>query len=113
MTPIDATNDVKSQRSKLLLTWMIVSQIIAIIPILLAAGFAVFGFLLEGNISLSMFGYYLSPVLTLIPLAASWVAYSRRNEKAAWILTSIPILYVCADMVILFGGIFLGMGASS
>lgn len=112
--PTAAPNtDLPKPRSKALLAWMIVSQIIAVIPILLGAGFAVLGFLMDGGISIATFGYYLSPTLTLIPLAASWVAYGRRNEKAAWILTSIPILYVCADTMILFGGIFFGMGAAS
>jgi hypothetical protein len=103
------TTDTNPQqpRSKALLAWMIVSQIVSIIPILLGAGFTVLGFLMDGKISIYTFAYYLSPALTLIPLVASWVAYSRRNEKAAWILTSIPPLYICGDMIFLFGGIFL------
>jgi len=92
-------------RSKALLTWMIISQLLVIFPILILGGLGVFGFLLDGTIDFYMFAYYLSPLITLIPLIASWVAYSRRNEKAAWILTSLPLLYVCGDMAVLFNGI--------
>lgn len=113
MTQGNPTNSTKPPRSKALLAWMIVSQILAVIPILLAAGFAIFGYLLDGSLTFSYFAYYLSPLLTLIPLAASWFAYAQRKERLAWILTSIPIVYVCLDTVILFGGIFWGLGSAS
>ena len=96
----------KPPRSKALLTWMIVSQILGIIPILILAGLAVFGILLDGGINFQGFLQFLSPLFMLIPLVGSWVAYGRRNEKLAWILTSLPILYICLDIVIVFGSVY-------
>ncbi len=93
------------QRSKRLLAWMIISQILGIIPILALGGVGIFGFLLDGSINLRGFIQFLSPMIMLIPLIGSWVAYGKRNEKLAWILTSVPVLYVCLDVLIFFGWI--------
>jgi len=90
-------------RSKALLAWMIVSQILGVIPILVLAGLGVFGFLLDGSMNFSFFLQFLSPLFMLIPLVGSWVAYGKRNEKLAWILTSLPILYVCLDVMFVWG----------
>jgi hypothetical protein len=106
MMQIASTDSAKTPRSKALLTWMIVSQILAIIPMLAFGGFGIFGYLLEYRVSAGLFFMYLAPLLMLIPLIGSWVAYARRNEKAAWILTSLPILYVCLDVMYLTVGIF-------
>lgn len=94
-------------RSKALLAWMIVSQILGILPILALGGLGVFGILLDGTINFRGFLQFLSPLFMLIPLIGSWVAYAKRNEKLAWILTSLPMLYVCLDIVIVFGWIFI------
>ena len=99
---VDATP--KPPRSKVLLAWMIVSQILGIIPILALAGFGIFGILLDGKINFRGFVEFLSPLFMLIPLAGSWFAYSKRNEKLAWLLTSVPVLYVCLDIMI-FGAL--------
>ncbi|MFZ5856329.1 MAG: hypothetical protein ACOYZ6_05825 [Chloroflexota bacterium] len=96
-------------RSKALLAWMIVSQILGILTILAAAAIGVFGYLLDGKVSFGMFAIFLSPLLMLIPLAASWFAYAKRKEKQAWILTSLPIVYVCLDVGIMAAGITLGL----
>jgi hypothetical protein len=107
-TSTDSTNQTPlPPRNKALLTWMIVSQILGIIPMLALGGFGVFGILLDGTINFRGFLQFLSPLLMLIPLIGSWVAYGKRNEKLAWILTSMPILYVCLDVVIVFGWIFI------
>lgn len=97
----------KSPRNKILLAWMIISQILGGIPILILAGLGVFGILLDGRINFQGFLQFLSPLFMFIPLASSWVAYRKRNEKLAWILTSLPMLYVCLDMVIVFGFMFV------
>jgi hypothetical protein len=102
-----ASTTPKPPRSKALLAWMIISQILGIISILALGGLGIFGFLLDGTISFSWFLEFLSPLLMLIPLIGSWFAYGKRNEKLAWILTSLPILYVCLDMVIVFGWVFI------
>jgi hypothetical protein len=102
---VDATP--KPPRSKALLAWMIISQIIGIITILAVGGFGIFGYLLEGSVSFSWFMEFLSPLLMLIPLIGSWVAYGKRNERLAWILTSMPIIYVCLDLVIVLGWMFI------
>jgi len=96
-------------RSKLLLAWMIVSQIVSVLPILALLGFFIFGYLLEayGAFKFNFVVPYLLPVLLLIPIIWSWVAYARRNEKLAWILTSIPPIYLCLELVIVFGWIFV------
>ncbi len=99
----DSTNaKPKPPVNKALLAWMIVSQILGIILILTLGGFGIFGILLDGTINLRGFVQFLSPLFMLIPLAASWFAYAKRNEKLAWILTSLPILYACLDIVIIF-----------
>lgn len=86
-------------RNGLLLAWMIVSQIASVFAILAAAAFAVFGILLEGSLQFSFIMIYVLPLLLLIPIIGSWVAYKRRNEKLAWILTSIPVIYLCLELV--------------
>jgi hypothetical protein len=94
-----------AQRSKALLAWMIVSQIVSVIPILALLGFFIFGYLLDSYRAFK-FNFvvpYLLPILLLIPIIWSWVAYARRNEKLAWILTSISPLYLCVELVIVFG----------
>ncbi len=92
-------------RSKLLLAWMIVSQIVSVIAIVVAAALAVFGFLLDGSLQFSYIAIYMLPLLLLIPIIGSWVAYKRRNEKLAWILTSIPVVYLCLELVLVIGGV--------
>lgn len=92
-------------RSKILLAWMIVSQIASVIPILALAGLLVFGILLGSSLQASYVALYLLPLLLLIPIVASWVAYKRRNEKLAWILTSIPVIYLCLELIIVASGI--------
>jgi hypothetical protein len=104
------TSDISSApRSKLLLAWMIVSQIGSVLPVLAAAAFFVFGYLLDssGAFEFNFVTIYLLPVLLLIPIIWSWVAYARRNEKLAWILTSFPVIYICLELVIVFGWIFV------
>jgi hypothetical protein len=96
-------------RSKALLAWMIVSQILGTLTILAAAGLGVFGYLLDGTISFSFFAMFLSPLFMLIPLVASWFAYAKRKEKQAWILTSLPIVYVCLDVGIVTTMMLLGL----
>jgi hypothetical protein len=87
-------------RSKLLLTWMIISQLVSVLPILAAAALFVFGVLLGSMSQFSYVAIYAFPLLLLIPIIGSWVAYKRRNEKLAWILTSFPVLYLCLELVI-------------
>jgi len=94
-------------RSKLLLAWMIVSQIVSVLVILAAAALFVFGVLLGTMSQFSYVAIYASPLLLLIPIIGSWVAFKRRNEKLAWILTSIPVIYLCLELVIVFGWIFV------
>ena len=94
-------------RSKVLLAWMIISQILGLISILALGGFGIFGILLDGTPNFTWFLEFLAPLLMLIPLVASWFAYAKRNEKLAWILTSLPILYVCLDGMITFGWVFI------
>ncbi len=107
----DSTDSVdttpKPPRSKALLTWMIISQILGMISILALGGLGIFGILLDGTINFRGFIQFLSPLFMLIPLIGSWFAYAKRNERLAWILTSIPILYVCLDIVIVFGWMFI------
>jgi hypothetical protein len=104
-TPDNST----APRSKGLLAWMIVSQIGSVLVILAAVGFFVFGYLLEayGAFKFNFVVPYLLPILLLIPIIWSWVAYTRRNEKLAWILTSFPVIYLCIEFVIVFGWIFV------
>jgi hypothetical protein len=94
-------------RSKALLAWMIVSQLLGIIPMLALAGLGIFGILLDGKINFRGFLQFLSPLIMLIPLIGSWIAYGRRSEKLAWILTSMPILYICLVIVLFFSPIFI------
>ena len=94
-------------RSKLLLAWMIVSQIVSVLAILAAAAYSVLGILLDGSLQFSAIAIYVLPLLLLIPIIGSWVAYKRRNEKLAWILTSFPMLYLCVEFMIVFGRIFV------
>jgi hypothetical protein len=98
----------QAPRSKILLAWMIVSQILGLAAILVLLGLGVFGFLLDGHITFLWFAVFFSPVFMLIPLVASWFAYGRRKEKQAWIMTSMPALYVCLDLTIYASMIFLG-----
>jgi hypothetical protein len=96
-------------RSKLLLAWMIVSQIGSVLAVLASVGFFVFGYLLDstGAFNFNFVVPYLLPILLLIPIIWSWVAYARRNEKLAWILTSFPVIYICLEFVIVFGWMFI------
>jgi hypothetical protein len=87
-------------RSKLLLAWMIVSQIVSVLVILAAAALFVFGVLLGTMSQFSYVAIYASPLLLLIPIIGSWVAFKRRNEKLAWILTSVPVIYLCLELAI-------------
>ena len=96
----------KPPRSKLLLAWMIVSQILALLAILALGGLGIFGVLLQGSFDLVWFFGFLAPLLMLIPLIASWFAYGKRKENLAWILTSVPLVYVCLDVTIMYAGIF-------
>lgn len=93
-------------RSKPLLAWMILSQIPSVLAIFAAAAFFAFGYLLDGD-GAFQFGFiaiYLLPLLLLIPIVGSWVAYTRRNEKLAWILTSLPVIYLCLELALILGG---------
>ncbi len=91
-------------RSKLLLAWMIVSQIVSVLAIVVAAALAVFGILLDGSLKFSYIVIYVLPLLLLIPIIGSWVAFKRRNEKLAWILTSFPVVYLCVELALVVGG---------
>lgn len=92
-------------RNKLLLAWMIVSQIVSALAILAAAALAVFGALLDGSLQFSYIVTYVLPLLLLIPIIGSWVAFKRRNEKLAWILTSFPVIYLCVEFALVIGGV--------
>jgi hypothetical protein len=85
--------------SKKLLAGMIISQILSI---LLIIGMAFLGFVLSalgggglGYMNLMFFG----PLLLLIPIVASWVAYKKNNARGALILTSLPWLFFCLDAI--------------
>ena len=93
-----------ASRSKLLLAWMIVSQIVSVLAIVAAAALAVFGILLDGSLQFSYIVIYVLPLLLLIPIIGSWVAFKRRNEKLAWILTSFPVVYLCVELALVVGG---------
>jgi hypothetical protein len=92
-------------RSKLLLAWMILSQIGSVLVILAMLGFFIFGYLLDGDgaFTFNLVVPYLLPVLLFIPIIGAWIAYARRNATLAWILTSFPVLYLCLEFVIVFG----------
>ena len=92
-------------RNKFLITWMIVSQIVSVLAILVAAVLAVFAFLLDGSLQFSYIVIYVLPLLLLIPIVGSWVAFKRRNEKLAWILTSLPVIYLCVEFALVIGGV--------
>ena len=92
-------------RSKLLLAWMIVSQLMSVAAILVAAALAVFGILLDGTLQFSYIVTYVLPLLLLIPIIGSWMAFKRRNEKLAWILTSFPVIYLCVELALVVVGV--------
>ena len=99
------SNNSPAPRSKLLLAWMIVSQIVSVLAIVVAAALAVFGILLDGSLQFSYIVIYVLPLLLLIPIVGSWVAFKRRNEKLAWILTSLPVIYLCVEFALVIGGV--------
>ena len=107
MTDSTFTTATQPPRSKLLLAWMIISQLLGLAVMLVLLGGGIFGFLLEGKITFLWFMVFFSPALMLIPLVSSWVAYGKRQQKLAGILTSLPIAYACLDLTIYASMIFL------
>jgi hypothetical protein len=90
-------------RSGKVLAWMIISQIIFILLIAAAAIIGIF-FNLLGGWSLNYITViFLAPVLLLIPMIASWVAYGKKNMKGAVTLTVIMAVFLCLDLLAVAG----------
>ena len=80
--------------TRLQLAWMIISQILSILVIVIAIGFGIFtnliggGVLTGGRLNLLEVVTFFSPVF-LIPIIASWVVYKKGNFKTAMVLTTV------------------------
>lgn len=91
--------------SKILLAWMIVSQIISVLVIVIAIGFGIFANLLGGGVltggswSLLEVVAFFPPVF-LIPIIASWVVYKKGKLTAAMVLTSLTFLVLACPCLV-------------
>lgn len=91
------------RRSRKVLAGMIISQIIFLLLIAAAASVGIF-FILLGGWSFNYINLiFLSPILLLIPMIASWVAYGKKNMKAAVSLTIIMAVFLCLDVLAVAG----------
>ena len=105
MTVPETTNAVPALkvRSGKVLAGMIISQIIFILLIAAAAIIGIF-FNLLGGWSLNYITViFLAPVLLIIPMIASWVAYGKKNMKGAVTLTVIMAVFLCLDVLAVAG----------
>lgn len=89
----------------LALIWMILSQIIAVLLIVLPLGYLWLGTQMGAgslpvNIGTFMFA---CPALNLIPMIAAWVFYVRRKTSLAMLLTTLPLVLACLEVLALLG----------
>lgn len=91
------------KRSGKVLAGMIISQIIFILLIAAAAMIGIFFNLLGGWDLNYITVIFLSPVLLIVPMIAAWVAYGKKNMKAAVTLTIIMAVFLCLDLLAVAG----------
>jgi cytochrome bd-type quinol oxidase subunit 2 len=97
---------------KPILIWLIVSQILALLSLvfwLLAAGLSVMAFdsgvtQEAWNLVIAVWAYPIWPILFTI---AAWIAYARKKDKLAAVLTTLTFLPVLILLlVIVFSSLF-------
>lgn len=105
MTILETTDAAPTpkRRSGKVLAGMIVSQIIFILLIAAAAVIGIFFNLLGGWDINYITVIFLSPVLLIVPMIAAWVAYGKKNMKAAVTLTIIMAVFLCMDLLAVAG----------
>jgi hypothetical protein len=105
MTVQETTDATPKRSSKKLLAWMIVSQILSVLIILIAIGFGIFveliggGVLTGGSFTLIELVLFLPPFF-LIPIIASWVVYKKGRLTAALVLTSVTFFVLACPFLV-------------
>jgi hypothetical protein len=104
-----ASNPVPPTPSKaprvLALVWMILSQLLTCLVIVLPIFYLWLGVQmgdgsLPMNIGTAMFS---CPALNIIPMIAAWVVYARQKTSLALILTTLPLVLACLEVLALLG----------
>jgi hypothetical protein len=97
----------KKSRSKLALVWLILSQIAAVLIILLTVAFGAYGVLTEGTTWTVMTYLVIYPLVDIALIVAAWIAYRKYHATVAMILTSLPVLIPVCYWAIFWGWIML------
>jgi hypothetical protein len=97
---------------KPILTWMIVSQLLALASLLfwlVVAGLSVMAF--DSGESPQVWTFVIAvwsyPVWPIAFAIAAWIAYARKKDKTAGILTTFTFLPVLVLIIVIFVGNFL------
>ena len=89
----------------LALIWMIVSQLIAGLLIVLPLGYLWLGTQMgDGSLPLNIGTFmFACPALNLIPMIAAWIFYARQKTSLALLLTTLPLVLSCLEILALLG----------
>lgn len=97
---------------KPILIWLVVSQALALASLvfwLLVAGFSVMAF--DSGVSAEAWTFVIAvwsyPIWPLVFAISAWIAYARRRDRLAAMLTTLTFLPVLVLIVILFLSSFL------
>jgi hypothetical protein len=97
---------------KPILIWLIVSQALALASLvfwLLVAGLSVMAF--DSGVSAEAWAFVIAvwsyPIWPLVFAISAWIAYARRRDRLAGVLTTLTFLPVLVLIVILFLSSFL------
>ena len=107
--------ETQSSSRRPILLWLIVSQLLAVASLffwLLAAGLSVMAFdagvtQQAWNFVIAVWAYPIWPIGFAI---ASWIAYARRSDKLAGILTALTFLPVLVLIIIIVLSNFFSLG---
>ena len=93
---------------KPILIWLIVSQVLALASLfvwLLMAGLSVMAF--DSGVTQEAWNFviavWLYPIWPIVFAIASWIAYWRKKDKLAGVLTSLTFLPILVLLVIIIG----------
>ncbi|MEO8356381.1 MAG: hypothetical protein ABI621_10735 [Chloroflexota bacterium] len=108
--------EIQSPSRKPILIWLIISQVLALASLvfwLLVAGLSVMAF--DSGVSTEAWTFVIAvwsyPIWPIVFAIASWIAYARKKDRLAGVLTTftfLPVLVLIA--VIIIGNFMFSMG---
>lgn len=89
----------------LALIWMILSQLLGVAIILLPLAYLWLGTQMgDGSLPMNIGTFmFACPALNLIPMIAAWIVYARKKTSLALLLTTLPLVLACLEVLILLG----------